>query len=118
MFNDPALPAHTLTFTTQAWPEWTIIRCAGRLTIETAPQLKSQVTPLLVNKACVVLDLTDLQQMDSSGLGAIVSLYISSKRAGCQMQLINLSARVRELLSMSNLVSLFEGCGRYGARMP
>jgi len=118
MFNDPALPAHTLAFTTQAFPEWTIIRCDGRLTIETAPQLKSKVTPLLVKNGCVVLDLTALQQMDSSGLGAIVGLYISSKRAGCQLQLINLSARVRELLSMSNLVSLFEGCGRYGARLP
>jgi anti-anti-sigma factor len=56
--------------------------------------------------------------MDSSGLGAIVGLYISSKRANCELQLINLSPRVRELLSMSNLVSLFEGCGRYGARLP
>ncbi len=72
----------------------------------------------MLKKRCVVLDLTDLVQMDSSGLGAIVGLYISSKRANCELQLINLSPRVRELLSMSNLVSLFEGCGRYGARLP
>jgi len=31
---------------------------------------------------------------------------------------VNLSPRIRELLSMTNIVSLFEACGRYNSRMP
>ena len=94
------------------------MRCTGRLTIETSQLLKTEVRSLLQNKCRVILDLTDLAQMDSSGLGVLVGLYISAKRAGCELQLVNLSPRIRELLSMTNIVSLFEACGRYGTRLP
>jgi anti-anti-sigma factor len=56
--------------------------------------------------------------MDSSGLGALVALYISAKGAKCQLQLVNLSPRIRDLLSLTNVLSVFEECGRCGTRMP
>jgi anti-sigma B factor antagonist len=95
-----------------------VVRCTGRLTIETSGLLKTEVRPLLLEKHRVIIDLTDLVQMDSTGLGAVVGLYISAKRAGCELQLVNLSPRVRELFSMTNIVSLFEPCGQYGTRLP
>lgn len=118
MSTDPAIPIHTLNLETLTADGATTVRCTGRLTIDTSPYLKTEVRPLLQNKCRVILDLTDLSLMDSSGLGALVGLYISAKRTGCELQLINLSPRIRELLSMTNIVSLFESCGRYGARMP
>ena len=118
MSTDHAIPVHTLTLHTSAEEGATLVRCTGRLTIETSEILKTEVRPLLGNKCRVILDLTDLAQMDSTGLGALVGLYISAKRAGCELQLVNLSPRIRELLSMTNIVSLFEACGRYGSRMP
>jgi anti-anti-sigma factor len=93
----------------------TVVRCTGRLTIETSPSLKAQVKPLFPARRRVILDLSDLEHMDSSGLGALVGLYISAKSAGCQLQLFNLSARIRALLSLTNVLSVFEPCGRYGA---
>ena len=118
MSADHAIPIHTLTLHTSTEQDATVVRCAGRLTIETSEILKKEVRPLLANKCRVILDLTDLAQMDSTGLGALVGLYISAKRAGCELQLVNLSPRIRELLSMTNIVSLFEACGRYNSRMP
>jgi anti-anti-sigma factor len=56
--------------------------------------------------------------MDSSGLGTIVALYISAKNAGSTLELINLSPRIRELFGLTNLLSVFETCGRYGTRLP
>jgi anti-anti-sigma regulatory factor len=50
--------------------------------------------------------------MDSSGLGALVALYISAKGAECQLQLVDLSPRIREILSNANVVSVFEVYGR------
>lgn len=118
MSTDPPVLTRTLKLQTSLADGVTQVRCTGRLIIETSMQLKAEVRPLLVNKQRVVLDLTDLVQMDSSGLGVLVGLYIASKTAGCELQLVNLTPRVRELLSMSNLISLFEACGRYGGRMP
>src|ERR1700684_1954095 len=107
----------TLTLQTYAWEDATVVGCAGRLTTETAVHLKSEVKPLLLCKRRVILDLTDLAHMDSSGLGALVALYISAKGAKCQLQLVNVRPRLRDLLSLTNVLSVFEEYGRSGTRM-
>jgi len=91
--------------------------CSGRLTVETAAELKDTVKPVMPHKRRVTLDLQDLTQMDSSGLGAIVALYITSKRENCELRVVNYSPAIRKLLSMSNLLSLFESYGSCGTRM-
>ncbi len=108
----------TLTLQTYAWEDATVVGCTGRLTTETAVHLKTEVKPLLLCKRRVILDLTDLAHMDSSGLGALVALYISAKGAKCQLQLVNLSPRIRELLSITNVLSVFEVYGRCGTHLP
>jgi len=83
----------------------TTIICHGRVTSETASQLKEVVKPLIALGGRIVLDLTDLSYMDSSGLGG---LKVSALREGyCKLELVNLSPRVKELLRLSNLTQLF-----------
>jgi len=91
-----------------------IVKCVGRLTSENAGVLKAQVRNMIPNEQQIVLDLTDLVGMDSSGLGTIVGLYVSARHAKCELQLVNLSKKVRELLGLSNLLGVFEDCGKYG----
>jgi anti-sigma B factor antagonist len=114
----PPPPARQLDLHTYAWEDATVVRCTGRLTAETSPQLKTEVKSLLPQKRRLILDLTDLGYMDSSGLGALVGLYISAKSAKCEFQLHNLSPRIRDLLSLANVLSVFEECGRTGTRCP
>jgi anti-sigma B factor antagonist len=45
--------------------------------------------------------------MDSMGLGTLVRLYVSTKSAGCELKLINLGPKIRQLLSVTNLLSVF-----------
>jgi anti-sigma B factor antagonist len=116
--GDASIGARTLSLHTYAWEDATVVCCTGRLTTETSALLKTEVKPLLLNKRRVILDLTELAHMDSSGLGALVGLYITAKGASCTLQLVNLSPRIRELLSLTNVLSVFETCGRYGTRMP
>ena len=111
-------PARQLNLHTYAWEDATVVRCTGRLTMETSPQLKIEIKSLLPQKRRVILDLTDLGYMDSSGLGALVALYISAKTAKCELRLHNLSPRIRDLLSLANVLSVFEECGRTGTRCP
>jgi anti-anti-sigma factor len=56
--------------------------------------------------------------MDSSGLGTVVGLYVSAKAARCNIAFVNLKKQIRELLKVSNLLSIFETCGREGIRIP
>lgn len=86
----------------------TAIICHGRVTGETAGQLKEVVKPLIPLGGRITLDLTDVEYMDSSGLGALVGLKVSALKEGyCTLTLVGLSPRVKELLRLSNLTQLF-----------
>jgi anti-sigma B factor antagonist len=91
-----------------------VVKCSGRLTAENSGALKSHVRSMIPNEKRIVLDLSDLAAMDSSGLGTVVGLYVSARHAKSELQLVNLSKKVRELLGLSNLLSVFEDCGKYG----
>ena len=56
----------------------TIVRCSGRIVANTVSSQRDVVKPLLSKNHTVLLDLTDTNYMDSSGLGAIVGLYVKS----------------------------------------
>ena len=84
-----------------------VVRCRGKLVAGVTDVLYSPVSQLIPNTKRIVLDLTDLTYMDSMGLGAVVRLYVSAKTAGCDLSLINLGKRIRELLGATHLLSLF-----------
>ena len=83
----------------------------GRLTADVAAILRNEVKSLIPHTKRIVLDLSALTRMDSSGLGRLAGLYVSCRTAGCELRLINLSKHVSELLGMTNLLSMFEACG-------
>ncbi len=94
------------------------MKCIGYLVAGVTDLLSSEVKQLLRQSKRIVLDLTDLRKMDSMGLGTLVRLYVTAKREGSQIELINLSRQVRELLGITNLLSVFEICGEQGMRLP
>jgi len=86
----------------------TTVTCHGRVVSDTAGQLKEVVKPLIPLGGRIRLDLTHVSYVDSSGLGTLVGLKISAVKEGyCRLELVNLSPRVKELLSLSNLTQLF-----------
>jgi anti-anti-sigma factor len=86
----------------------TTIVCHGRVVSETAGHLKEVVKPLIPLGGRIVLDLTNVSYVDSSGLGSLVGLKVSALREGyCSLELVNLTPRVKELLRVSNLSQLF-----------
>jgi anti-anti-sigma factor len=92
-----------LDLTTETRPTEIIVHCTGKITSDTTQSLKATVKPLFSGNNTVVLDLTNVRYLDSSGLGAIVGLYVSAKAAKSQLKLINLNERVKELFSLTRL---------------
>jgi anti-anti-sigma factor len=113
MSADPVLPVPSLTFEQQKSGDTVTLLCHGRLVAGTAQRLQDEIRALIAHAATIELDLSDVQYMDSSGLGALVSIYVSTKRAGKRLRLIKLSERVQELLRITKLLSVFEGYGEY-----
>ena len=86
----------------------TTIKCQGKLISENADEIRKLVQPLLQRGGRTVLDFADLEYLDSSGLGALVGLKVSAINRGlCVLELVNLTPRIRKLLSITNLLQLF-----------
>jgi anti-anti-sigma factor len=105
------IPIPELALEAVKTPEEILVRCSGRITSSTSGTLQTKVRSLFPETTCVVLDLTDVNYIDSSGLGALVSVYLSAKRRHCELKLINLSPRLQPLFHITKLSSVFEGHG-------
>jgi anti-anti-sigma factor len=111
MAANPLPPSLTLA-TEQTETEATI-RCSGRITTQNAGELKETARKLIGEKKRLVLDFSDVNYLDSSGLGMIVGLYVSAKRAGCQFKVINLRPRVKEIFTLTRLDEALAGREEY-----
>ena len=118
MSIEPDAPTAPLSLRIYAQGDATVVECSGRLISGGTDQLRREVKGLFPHTKRVILDLTNVIQMDSMGLGAVVSLYASAKAAGCDLKLINLSKRVREIFRVTNLLSVFEVYGEHIIKMP
>lgn len=116
--DPPAITAAGFRMQTDSQEAVTVVQCIGGLTSEHTDKLKAHVRSMLPHAKRIVLDLKELVRMDSAGLGAIVGLYVSAKKANCELLLINYNKSVRDLLGLTNLLSVFEDCGRTGMRIP
>jgi anti-anti-sigma factor len=92
---------------------WMVVECHGRLISQNAPLLREEVRPMLGKCKQILVDLKEVPMMDSSGLGTIVTLYVSARTRGCQLRLNNANQQIRDLFRMTNLLSLFELAGRH-----
>ena len=113
-----AVPFRRLRIRSQVTGSETVVRCSGRLTSEYAEEFKEELRKLIPGTKIVVLDFTQLEYMDSSGIGAVVRLYVSAKKENCELRLVNFNQRVRDLLGLSGLLKIFGDCGKYMVRMP
>lgn len=85
----------------------TTVKCHGRLNSESAGELKEVVKALLPEGGRIVVDLGDVNYLDSSGLGALVGLKVSAIRQGLViLEFANMTPRVLELMRISNLVQM------------
>src|SRR5580698_1643281 len=81
----------------------TMIKCHGRLVAGNAGEWQELVKPLIPLGGRIVIDLGDLNYLDSSGLGTLVGLKASAIKQGfCRVELENMTPRILELLRITN----------------
>ena len=112
----PLVSSNELTLDIEILADAAIVRCRGGLTLTTASRLRHEVKRLLPQARAVTVDFTDLAMIDSFGLGTMASLYVSSRNAGHDLYIVNMGPRVRDMFSVTRLLSLFEGAAT--VRMP
>ncbi len=86
---------------------YTVLSIAGTLNASTAPELKQHIDSLPEGMALIV-DLRDLDFLDSSGLGALVGIARRFRDGGAVLRLANLNERVRKVFEITHAFSLFD----------
>lgn len=88
----------------------TIQDLKGRLTVgDEVSRFRDQLQKLINSgHRNIVLQMGNVDYIDSTGLGALVMAYTSMQRAGGKIKLLNLSRRGIELLVMTKLTTIFE----------
>ncbi len=110
-------PQDLLTLDVERTSDAVVVHCHGRLVAGATDLFYSKIRPLIPETKTIILDLAGLTRMDSTGLGALVRLYVSAKHVGCSIELTHLGKQVRELLGLTHLLSAFAIIGESGIRM-
>ena len=89
--NDAASLARGFRVQRRESEDCTVVECFGRLTSENVPLLKDAMREACERKGRIVLDLKEVPMMDSSGLGAVVTLHVSARTRGCRLEVVDAS---------------------------
>jgi anti-anti-sigma factor len=118
MAANPVVPTRELQLSIERKAEETTVHGVGRITSATSDVLQNTIRGLIPGTKRIVLDLAEVNYIDSSGIGALVSVYMAASRAQCDMELANLQPRIRDLFELSRLNLVFESRGGYRGLTP
>jgi anti-sigma B factor antagonist len=87
-----------------------IISLQGKITIGAGDTQLREVITNAVNagKTNVLLDLSGVTTIDSSGIGELVGSYTTVTNRGGKLKLLHLPAKLNELLHVTQLITVFE----------
>jgi len=88
----------------------TVVDISGRITLgEGSAALRAIVRQLLDHgRKQIVLNLADVNYIDSSGIGELVSSFTTVKKEGGELKLLNLTKKIHDLLLITKLFTVFD----------
>ncbi len=88
----------------------TIVDISGRIELgEESAALRDMVRGLLgEGRKQILLNLGDVNYIDSSGLGALVSSFTSARKQGGELKLLSLTDKVTDLMQITRLYTVFD----------
>jgi anti-sigma B factor antagonist len=88
--------------------EWqTYVSVSGEIDVYTAPELKEKLFPFSEKEEMnLIVDLTGVTYMDSTGLGVMVGVFKSLRKHNGRLQLTGLSDRLNKLFRITGLADI------------
>ena len=88
----------------------TVLDISGRITVGEGNVILREIVRDLAEKGAkaIVLNLSEVQYVDSSGVGELVKAHTTIRNQGGQLKLANLNKRVHDLLELTRLSAVFD----------
>lgn len=99
-----------LTIATRQLDGVTILDLSGRITLgEGSVQLRDAIRDLISKGVKqILLNLGDVNYIDSSGLGELVSAFTTAKNQNADVKLLSLTKKVKDVLQVTKLYTVFD----------
>ena len=99
-----------LTIATREVDGVTVLDLSGRITLgEGSVQLRDAIRGLISKGVKnVLLNMGEVNYIDSSGLGELVSAFTTAKNQQADVKLLNLTKKVHDLLQLTKLYTVFD----------
>jgi anti-anti-sigma factor len=97
-----------LQFKVECLSDLAIVSCSGRLVRGPALDMLRRRIEQLDSVRVLVLDFSEIDQLDAGGLGTLLTIQRWARRNSVQMKLANPSPFVRRILDATKLTSVFE----------
>jgi anti-sigma B factor antagonist len=100
----------SLYSTTRETGPITLVDLSGRIALgEGSALLRKTVRDLLeTGRIKIILNLGDVNYIDSSGIGELVSGFTAVRSRGGELKLLNLTKKIHDLLQITKLFTVFE----------
>src|SRR5215468_5161022 len=97
-------------------PNETVVQCKGRITAENSEVFQREVRDLIpeshdqigAKTYRIVVDLSNVTHVDSTGLGALLGVWTTAQKKGCDLEIANLNPRVEKLVEITKLDTVFK----------
>lgn len=92
-----------------------VVQAVGDINIYSSADFQDSLRPVLARKPeRIVIDMTGVDYMDSSGIASLVKILSRAKKIGTRLRLAGLNDRTRGLLEITRLDTVFELCPTVG----
>lgn len=88
---------------------WTVVAASGEIDVATAPELRDRLVQLITDGATrVVMDLENVDFIDSTGLGVLVGAARRARAADGDLRLVCTNSRILKIFGVTGLDEVFE----------
>jgi anti-sigma B factor antagonist len=86
-----------------------VVDCSGRIVFgEESSLLRETIKKAVTENNRIVLNLGEVNYIDSGGLGTLVAMRVTAQNAGGAIKLTNLTKRVGDVLQITKLLTVFD----------
>lgn len=85
-----------------------VLSVEGEVDVYTAPQLREKLLPLCQDQSIVYLDLSQVDYIDSTGLGVLIGAYKAQKNTNGKLIITGMNSRLSRLFSITGLNQIME----------
>lgn len=95
-----------VTVSTQA--SYTVVALSGEVDLQYSPEARAQILKQLSDGHSVLVEMSAVDYIDSSGIASLVEGFQLARQTGLQFGLIGVSARAMQVLELARLDKVFE----------